>query len=55
VAPGTAFRLEAGDRVRPHSHIGAVQHYVLEGEYGDVPEISTTVGATVLMIYDPVA
>jgi hypothetical protein len=26
-------RLHAGGRATPHSHIGTVQHYVLEGEY----------------------
>lgn len=26
-------RLPAGGEISPHSHIGAVQHYVLEGEY----------------------
>jgi anti-sigma factor ChrR (cupin superfamily) len=26
-------RLKAGDRVTQHSHLGPVQHYVLEGEY----------------------
>lgn len=26
------LRLRAGGRVRPHSHFGTVQHYVLEGE-----------------------
>jgi len=67
------IRLGAGGRVTPHSHIGTVQHYVLEGEYeaegkvygvgtyrlfhqhADVSEISTQNGATILMIYDPVA
>jgi hypothetical protein len=66
-------RLGAGGRVTPHSHIGTVQHYVLEGEYeaegkiygvgtfrlfhehADIPEITTRKGATILMIYDPVA
>lgn len=26
-------RLHAGGKIIPHSHIAAVQHYVLEGEY----------------------
>ncbi|WP_166830613.1 cupin domain-containing protein [Thalassoroseus pseudoceratinae] len=26
-------RLHAGGQITPHSHIAAVQHYVLEGEY----------------------
>lgn len=26
-------RLEKGNRIRPHSHFGTVQHFVLEGEY----------------------
>jgi hypothetical protein len=26
-------RLHAGAQITPHSHIGAVQHYILEGEY----------------------
>ena len=26
-------RLPAGGQIMPHSHIAAVQHYVLEGEY----------------------
>lgn len=25
--------LEAGDSITPHSHLGSVQHFVLEGEY----------------------
>jgi anti-sigma factor ChrR (cupin superfamily) len=27
------IRLSAGGRVTPHSHLGTVQHYVLQGEY----------------------
>jgi hypothetical protein len=67
------IRLSAGGSVTPHSHIGTVQHYLLEGEYqaegrtygagayrlfhphADVAEITTKTGATILMIYDPVA
>jgi anti-sigma factor ChrR (cupin superfamily) len=67
------IRLRPGGRVTPHSHIGTVQHYVLEGEYdaegeiygvgtyrlfhphADVSEMTTQKGATILMIYDPVA
>jgi anti-sigma factor ChrR (cupin superfamily) len=26
-------RLPAGGKIVPHTHLGAVQHYVLEGEY----------------------
>lgn len=26
-------RLHAGAQINPHSHTGAVQHYILEGEY----------------------
>lgn len=64
-------RLHGGGRTRAHSHIGTVQHYVLEGEYesdgkiygagtyrllpehADVGEMSTQIGVTILMIYDP--
>lgn len=32
-------RLHAGNKTRPHSHVGTVQHYVLEGEYESEGEI----------------
>ena len=65
-------RLPPGGEISPHSHLGVVQHYVLEGEYetdgetfgagtyrllpkhDQVGTISTTKGALILMIYDPV-
>ena len=32
-------RLHPGGRARPHTHIAAVQHYILEGEYESDGEI----------------
>jgi anti-sigma factor ChrR (cupin superfamily) len=65
-------RLPPGGRIEPHTHVGVVQHFVVQGEYhtdgrtfeqgsyrllpkqGDVTQITTNAGVTILMIYDPI-
>jgi anti-sigma factor ChrR (cupin superfamily) len=66
-------RVAPGGEIRPHSHLAAVQHYILEGSYetqgkvmgagcyrflpkeADLAPMTSRDGATILMVYDPVA